>query len=217
MTTAEEQQFLDGLDKKLWNAADKLRSTLDAAQYKHVVLGLIFLKYVSDAFEIRREELEAQFKDVGHDYFLDRADFPTLEDYEHEIAAELEQRDYYTEQNVFWVPPLARWETLKFNAKLAPGSKVKLDDGTEYEFRSVGRLIDDALGHVERDNPKLKGVLNKQYTRLKIDQSKLGELIDLIATVPFKHASLNAKDILGHVYEYFLGQFALAEGKFCRG
>ncbi|MBN2684829.1 MAG: type I restriction-modification system subunit M [Pontiellaceae bacterium] len=213
MTTAEEQQFLGDLDKKLWNAADKLRSTLDAAQYKHVVLGLIFLKYVSDAFEIRREELDAQFRDKDHDYFLDRADFPALEDYEHEIAAELEQRDYYTEQNVFWVPPLARWETLKSNAKLAQGSTVKLDDGTEYKFNTVGRLIDDALEAIEKDNPKLKGVLNRQYTRLRIDQSKLGELIDLIATVPFKHASLNAKDILGHVYEYFLGQFALAEGK----
>ncbi|WP_372845013.1 type I restriction-modification system subunit M [Pontiella sp.] len=213
MTTVEEQQFLDGLDKKLWNAADKLRSTLDAAQYKHVVLGLIFLKYVSDAFEIRREELEAQFKDANHDYFLDRADFDSDEEYAAEIQAELEQRDYYTEENVFWVSVMARWDMLKNNSKLAPGTTVELADGNEYKFNSVGRLIDDALDAIEKDNPKLKGVLNKQYTRLQIDQSKLAQLIDHISSVPFSHASLNAKDILGHVYEYFLGQFALAEGK----
>ncbi|MDD2469004.1 MAG: SAM-dependent methyltransferase [Desulfobulbus sp.] len=101
------------------------------------------------------------------------------------------------------------------NSKLPPGSKIEIKNGkTEtYEIRSVGRLIDDALEAIEKDNPKLKGVLNKQYARLQIDQAKLGELIDLIATIPFVHASLQAKDILGHVYEYFLGQFALAEGK----
>ncbi|RKX35269.1 MAG: SAM-dependent DNA methyltransferase, partial [Verrucomicrobia bacterium] len=213
MTTAEEQQFLDGLDKKLWNAADKLRSTLDAAQYKHVVLGLIFLKYVSDAFGIRREELEAQFRDKEHDYFLDPADCDKPDDYEAEITSELEERDYYTEENVFWVPVLARWDTLKNNAKLSQGTTVTLVDATEYKFSTVGRLIDDALEAIEKVNPKLKGVLNRRYTQLRIDQSKLGELIDLISTVPFHHASLNAKDILGHVYEYFLGQFALAEGK----
>ena len=213
MTTVDEQTFLGDLDKKLWNAADKLRSTLDAAQYKHVVLGLIFLKYVSDAFDIRREELEAQFRDKDHDYFLDRADYDSDEEFDAEIASELEERDYYTEKNVFWVPALARWETLKDNSKLAPGAKVTLADGSEYKFNTVGRLIDDALEAIEKVNPKLKGVLNRQYTRLRIDQSKLGELIDLIATIPFKHDSMNAKDILGHVYEYFLGQFALAEGK----
>jgi len=113
------------------------------------------------------------------------------------------------------VPQLARWETLQNNAKLPPGSEITIKNGKEttYTMRSVGRLIDDALEAIEKDNPKLKGVLNKQYGRLQIDQAKLGELIDLIATIPFKHASLRAKDILGHVYEYFLGQFALAEGK----
>lgn len=210
-----EETFLNDLEKKLWTAADKLRSTLDAAQYKHAVLGLLFIKYVSDAFDIRRQELTAQFKDEGHDYYLNPADYGSGEKYQAEIAAELEIRDYYTERNVFWVPALGRWENLQNSAKLPPGTKIEIKNGkTEiYEMRSVGRLIDDALDAIEKDNPKLKGVLNKSYGRLQIDQAKLGELIDLIATIPFKHASLQAKDILGHVYEYFLGQFALAEGK----
>ena len=113
------------------------------------------------------------------------------------------------------MPALGRWENLQKSAKLPPGTKIEIKNGktTAYEMRSVGRLIDDALDAIEKDNPKLKGVLNKSYGRLQIDQAKLGELIDLIATIPFQHASLHAKDILGHVYEYFLGQFALAEGK----
>lgn len=210
-----EQKFLQDLEKKLWTAADKLRSTLDASQYKHALLGLLFVKYVSDAFDIRRQELIEQFKDAEHDYFLDPADCETPEEYQAEIAAELEIRDYYTEKNVFWVPALGRWENLQRHSKLPPKTKIKIKNGKTmiYEMRSVGGLIDDALEAIEKDNPKLKGVLNKQYARLQIDQTKLGELIDLIATIPFIHASLQAKDILGHVYEYFLGQFALAEGK----
>lgn len=212
-----EQQFLNGLEKKLWNAADRLRSTLDAAQYKHAVLGLLFIKYVSDAFDIRREELKAQFSDPEHDYYFDPDDFDPPEEYEQEILAELEQRDYYTEKNVFWVPFEARWNFLQDNNKSAiGGAKIKIKDGNggkTIKISSVGGLIDNALDAIERDNPKLKGILNKQYSRLLIDQAKLGELIDLIATIPFHHESLGAKDILGHVYEYFLGQFALAEGK----
>jgi type I restriction enzyme M protein len=209
------QKFLQDLEKKLWTAADKLRSTLDAAQYKHAVLGLLFVKYVSDAFDIRRQELIAQFQNEDHDYYLNPGDYDSDAEYQTEIAAELEIRDYYTEKNVFWVPQLARWETLQNNSKLPPGSEIVIKNGKEtvYTIRSVGRLIDDALEAIEKDNPKLKGVLNKQYGRLQIDQAKLGELIDLIATIPFIHESLQAKDILGHVYEYFLGQFALAEGK----
>jgi type I restriction enzyme M protein len=209
------QKFLQDLEKKLWTAADKLRSTLDAAQYKHAVLGLLFVKYVSDAFDIRRQELIAQFQNEDHDYYLNPGDYDSDAEYQVEIAAELEIRDYYTEKNVFWVPQLARWETLQNNSKLPPGSEIVVKNGKEtvYTIRSVGRLIDDALEAIEKDNPKLKGVLNKQYGRLQIDQAKLGELIDLIATIPFIHESLQAKDILGHVYEYFLGQFALAEGK----
>ncbi len=202
-----EQQFLNDLDKKLWSSADKLRSSLDAAVYKHAVLGLIFLKYVSDAFEERRAELEAHFRDKDHDYYL--GDDQAL------IREELEVRDYYTEKNVFWVPELARWKTLQDNAKLPIGSEITIRNGkkTQYKITSVGRLIDDALDAIEKENPKLKGVLNKTYASLQLEAAKLGELIDLVATIPFQHATLGAKDILGHVYEYFLGQFALAEGK----
>ncbi|MBV1929031.1 MAG: type I restriction-modification system subunit M [Gammaproteobacteria bacterium] len=216
MTSNEEQQFLQDLDKKLWNAADKLRSTLDASQYKHTVLGLVFIKYVSDSFKIRQDELTAQFKDPEHDYYLDPDDFGGAEsdEYKAELLEELEQRDYYAEVNVFWVPADARWKFLQDNNKtVIGGAKLQLSDGTIKKFSSVGHIIDNALDAIEADNPKLKGVLNKLYTRLQIDQSKLGELIDLVATIPFNHASLNSKDILGHVYEYMLGQFALAEGK----
>lgn len=216
MTNNEEQQFLAELDKKLWNAADKLRSTLDASQYKHTVLGLVFLKYVSDAFKIRQDELTEQFTNPDHDYYLDPEDFggEDSEEYAQELKVELEQRDYYTEVNVFWVPATARWQFLQDNNKtVIGGAELKLPDGSTKKFSSVGHLIDNALEQIETDNQKLKGVLNKLYTRLQIDQAKLGELIDLIATIPFNHASLNSKDILGHVYEYMLGQFALAEGK----
>ncbi|MEJ1374759.1 MAG: type I restriction-modification system subunit M [Candidatus Sedimenticola sp. (ex Thyasira tokunagai)] len=216
MTQAEEQQFLTDLEKKLWNAADKLRSTLDAAQYKHTVLGLVFIKYVSDSFKIRQDELTAQFKDPEHDYYLDPEDFDGAEseEYAAEIAEELEQRDYYAEANVFWVPAQARWKFLQDNNKtVIGGAELELPEGGSKKFGGVGPLIDNALDVIEADNPKLKGVLNKLYTRLQIDQAKLGELIDLVATIPFEHESLDSKDILGHVYEYFLGQFALAEGK----
>ena len=112
-----EAEFLKDLDKRLWTAADKLRSNLDAAVYKHVVLGLIFLKYVSDAFNERRDELQAQFRDPKNDYYL--GDDDAL------IAEELEIRDYYTEKNVFWVPALARWDFLKAHAKVAQGRRLK--------------------------------------------------------------------------------------------
>ena len=211
----KQQKFLDSLDKKLWTAADKLRSTLDASQYKHAVLGLLFVKYVSDSFDIRRKELFDQFENAKHDYFIDPKEYDTPEEYLAEVEDELEIRDYYTEKNVFWVPQLARWQTLRDNATLAPGTEIEIKNGKThtYTFRSVGRLIDDALDAIEKDNPRLKGVLNKQYGRLQIDQSKLIELINLLSEIPFAHESLQAKDILGHVYEYFLGQFALAEGK----
>jgi type I restriction enzyme M protein len=216
MTNEEEQQFLSSLEKKLWNAADKLRSTLDASQYKHTVLGLVFLKYVSDSFQIRQDELTEQLKNAEHDYYLDPGDYGGADsgEYAAEIFAELEQRDYYAEVNVFWVPAAARWKFLQDNNKtVIGGAELTLPDGNTKKFSSVGHLIDNALEQIEADNPKLKGVLNKLYTRLQIDQAKLGELIDLVATIPFTHASLNSQDILGHVYEYMLGQFALAEGK----
>jgi type I restriction enzyme M protein len=217
---AEEQTFLKQLEKKLWNGADKLRSTLDAAQYKHVMLGLIFIKYISDAFALRRKELEAQFTNPDHEYYLDPADFggADSEEYKAEIANELEVRDYYLETNTFWVPTQARWHFLQDNNKIVIGGaelQVTDDKGNDktLKINSVGHLVDNALEVIEADNIKLKGILNKLYSRLQIDQSKLGELIDLIATIPFEHESLNSKDILGHVYEYMLGEFALAEGK----
>lgn len=204
---SEEQQFLENLDKKLWTAANKLLPMLDAAVYKHVVLGLIFLKYVSDAFRERRAELEAAFNNPEDEYYLG-------DDAGELIAEELEARDYYTEKNVFWVPALARWDFIQGHAKVALGTKLQVKNGktSEYEFKGIGRLLDDALEAVEKENPKLKGVLEKDYARKQIDTALPG-LIDLIAEIPFNHGTLKAKDILGHVYEYFLGEFAIAEGK----
>lgn len=221
MPHSDSQTFLRELDKKLWTAADRLRSNLDAAVYKHAVLGLIFLKYVSDSFVLRQLEIEAMLKDPQNEFFLDPKDYANAAEYEDAIRAELEERDYYIEKNVFWVPALARWKTLQDSAKLPAGTEINMEKGfatpfnkaRPYKITSTGKLIDDALEAVEKENPKLKNVLNKNYTQLQIDPSNLAGLIDLIATIPFQHADLHAKDILGHVYEYFLGQFALAEGK----
>ncbi|WP_404764672.1 class I SAM-dependent DNA methyltransferase [Vibrio alginolyticus] len=208
----QEQLFLKELESKLWTAADKLRASLDASQYKHAVLGLIFVKYVSDAFTLRQEELKQDFAKPDHEYFLDPEGY-TAEELEQEIAIELEQRDYYKEKNVFWLPTESRWKFLQDNGPMVIGGADLVIDGKTKKITSVGHLIDNALEGIERDNQKLKGVLNKHYASLKIDQAKLNELINLIATIPFNHKSLNSKDILGHIYEYFLGQFALAEGK----
>ncbi|EGQ7877819.1 type I restriction-modification system subunit M [Vibrio parahaemolyticus] len=208
----QEQLFLKELESKLWTAADKLRASLDASQYKHAVLGLIFVKYVSDAFTLRQEELKQDFANPDHEYYLDPEGY-TAEELEQEIAIELEQRDYYKEKNVFWLPTESRWKFLQDNGPMVIGGADLVIDGKTKKITSVGHLIDNALEGIERDNQKLKGVLNKHYAALKIDQAKLNELINLIATIPFNHKSLNSKDILGHIYEYFLGQFALAEGK----
>lgn len=220
-----EQQFFTELEKKLWTAADKLRSSLDASVYKHVVLGLIFLKYVSDAFEERQRELRAQLTNPADDYFMDPADYGDLgsEEYEENIAAELEVRDYYTEKNVFWVPMEARWQTLRELAQLPPGEPLPWSapgkDAPE-KMRTVGWLIDNAMEAIERENVKLKNVLNKEFSRTQIDSHKLADLIAHFSDTNFSQPShngqplnLKSKDILGHVYEYFLGQFALAEGK----
>jgi type I restriction enzyme M protein len=147
MPDSESQAFLRELDKKLWNAADRLRSNLDAAVYKHAVLGLIFLKYVSDSFAQRQAEIEATLKDPGSDYFLDPAGYKTPAHYEDAIRAELEERDYYIEKNVFWVPALARWKTLQDSAKLPAGTEITVKNGktTSYNISSAGKLIDDAL------------------------------------------------------------------------
>ena len=217
-----EQQFFTDLEKKLWTAADKLRSNLDAAVYKHVVLGLIFLKYVSDAFEERQNELREQFQNPEHDYYMDPADYP--DGYEEDLAAELEARDYYTEKNVFWVPIEARWQTLRDCAQLPPKAPLpwnKPGKDEPEEMRSVGWLIDNAMDAIERENEKkLKNVLNKDFARTQIDNHKLADLIAHFSDTDFNRKDYNgqplglkSKDILGHVYEYFLGQFALAEGK----
>jgi type I restriction enzyme M protein len=175
------------LQKTLWATADKLRSNMDAAEYKHVVLGLIFLKYISDAFGERKEELRAAFSDTEHELFLgDDSQIPAL----------LEDRDYYTMANVFWVPESARWEAIRNQAKQP----------------DIGKRIDDALIAIEQDNPRLKGILDKRFARTQLEDGKLGELIDLVSSIGFGGKD-KAKDVLGQVYEYFLGQFASAEGK----
>lgn len=178
---------LSDLKKTLWAAADKLRSNMDAADYKHIVLGLIFLKYISDAFEERQAELRRRFSTPTDEYFVEEAKLR---------SAELEERDYYTEASVFWVPESARWDTIRKQAKQP----------------NIGKIIDDALLSIEAENAKLKGILDKRFARAQLEPGKLGELVDLISTIGFG-GSAKSKDVLGQVYEYFLGQFASAEGK----
>jgi len=162
-----------GFEDKLWAAADKLRGNMDAAEYKHVVLGLIFLKYISDAFMEK---------------------FTALQGDKH---ADPEDKDEYLADNIFWVPPEARWSYLQKNAKRP----------------EIGTLVDDALTAIERDNKVLKGVLPKDYARPALDKARLGEIIDLIATIGLGDKQARERDVLGRVYEYFLGKFAAAEGK----
>ncbi|WP_435839485.1 type I restriction-modification system subunit M [Streptomyces anulatus] len=170
----------------LWKAADKLRGSMDAAQYKEFVLGLVFLKYVSDAFAERRDELAAD---------PELAAIP-----EHRRAAFLEEKDEYTEKNVFWVPPTARWDHIAENAASAEGG--------------VGKLLDEAMDEVMGANKALTGVLPKIFNRDNVDQKRLKELVDLISDARFTgHGDRPAQDVLGEVYEYFLERFARAEGK----
>lgn len=183
--------MLDDIKKKLWAAADKLRANMDAAEYKHIVLGLIFIKYISDTFQIQQDKLVQQFSDKNHDNFIGE------EVGLYEINQELEDRDYYREVNVFWVPEAARWEKIRINAKEP----------------NIGKLIDEALSVIENENIALKGILDKRYARAQLPSGKLGELIDLISSIGFGENGQEAKDLLGQVYEYFLGQFASAEGK----
>ena len=228
MSTAE-QEFLKALDDKLWKAADKLRNNLDAANYKHVVLGLIFLKYVSDAFEERQTELRHLFTEDDSDdniYYMPRDDYDSIDAYEEAVNVELELHDYYQEKNVFWVPKQARWDFIKSTAALPIGSEVDLDDGKKFKITSVSKLIDNALESIENFkiddklvNPKLKGVLPR-VSQYQVDNHNLSELINKFSDTSFSKPEFNgekldlhSKDILGHVYEYFLGQFALAEGK----
>ncbi len=165
------------LEQTLWKAADKLRKNMDAAEYKHIVLGLIFLKYISDAFEDLYQKLKAG-----------------KGEYE---GADPEDINEYRAENVFYVPPQARWDYLQGRAKMP----------------TIGKDVDDAMDAIEKENPSLKGVLPKQYARPNLDKQSLGGLIDLIATIALGDEAARSKDVLGQVYEYFLGQFALAEGK----
>lgn len=228
-----EQKFLNALDNKLWAAADRLRNNLDAANYKHVVLGIIFLKYVSDAFDERQQELRTLFTEDDSDdniYYMPREDYDSDEDYDAAVNAELELHEYYQEKNVFWVPKQARWEFLKNTSALAIGSDVEFEgpNGTKETFKlsSISKLIDNALEAIETykigdklANPKLKNVLPR-IARFEVDNRNLTELITKFSDTSFRtpeydgqKLDLHSKDILGHVYEYFLGQFALAEGK----
>jgi type I restriction enzyme M protein len=167
----------------LWKSADALRGQIDAAEYKHVVLGLLFLKYISDSFEARRRELKGELE-------ADGISGPQIESL-------LENRDEYTAERVFWVPPEARWQNLQ-NQAARP---------------DIATLIDDAILAVERDNPNLKGKLPRDYARRGIAPEKMKGLIELIADIGFKGERALARDMLGRVYEYFLGKFAQAEGK----
>jgi len=166
-----------------------MRGHMDPAEYKHVALGLIFLKYISDAFAEKRAALVAEHEEEAAASLA--AGGPG------ESGIDPEDRDEYTAENVFWVPREARWDYLQANARQP----------------EIGKLIDDAMVAIERENPQLKGVLSKNYARPDIDKTQLGELIDLIGTITMGDAESRSKDILGRVYEYFLGRFASAEGK----
>ena len=177
-----------GFEERLYQAADKLRGHVDPAVYKHVVLGLIFLKYVSDAFEERRQWLLSATADPTSEYYV--AD----EKRRREIV---DDPDEYLSENVPWVPDEARWSYLQANAKQP----------------TIGKLIDDAMAMIEQKNESFRGVLPKDYARSDLDQRRLGELVDLISTIGLGDSKSRSRDILGRVYEYFLGRFASAEGK----
>jgi type I restriction enzyme M protein len=175
MAKKQKEVAEEPLEKQLWKTADKLRKNIDAAEYKHIVLGLIFLKYISDAFE----ELFAQLKT------------------EEAQGADPEDKDEYKAENVFFVPQEARWQLLL--------SKAKQPD--------IGKFVDDAMDAIEKENASLKGVLPKVYARQNLDPTSLGELIDLVGNIALGDTKARSADVLGHVFEYFLGEFALAEGK----
>ncbi len=165
-----------GFENKLWEMADKLRGHMDASEYKHVVLGLIFLKYISDAFQHKYDQLAATRETEYTDP---------------------EDRDEYAADNIFWVPPEARWEAIQAQAPQP----------------TIGKVIDEAMTAIERENPSLRGVLPKDYARPTLDKTRLGELVKLVGDIDLKARESGVKDPLGRVYEYFLGRFAAAEGK----
>jgi type I restriction enzyme M protein len=177
MAKQVKETIEEPLEKKLWKTADKLRKNMDAAEYKHVALGLIFLKYISDAFE----ELYQKLKEGIGEY----------------ESADPEDKNEYIAEKVFYVPPIARWTWLQGRAKLP----------------TIGKDIDDAMDAIEKDNPSLKGVLPKVYAQEKLDKATVGGLVDMVSTATLGTKEAQSKDLLGRVFEYFLGEFALAEGK----
>lgn len=177
MAKSNKVEQEEPLEKKLWKSADKLRKNIDAAEYKHIVLGLIFLKYISDAFEELYQKLvkgEGEFE-----------------------GADPEDKNEYVAEKVFYVPDKARWKKIQGKATLP----------------TIGKDVDDAMDAIEKDNPSLRGVLPKVYAQEKLDKTSLGGLINLIGTATLGTKEAQSKDLLGKVYEYFLGEFALAEGK----
>ncbi len=184
---AADNKKIDSIETTLWASADKLRKNMDAAEYKHVVLGLIFLKYISDAFEELHSRLTAG-----------RGDYE---------GADPEDPNEYTAEKVFFVPPIARWKRISDNAKK---TEILLDNKKKVD---IGGYVDEAMEAIERQNNSLKGVLPKVYAKTNLDRASLGGLIDLVGTIALGSDEAKSKDVLGQVYEYFLGQFALAEGK----
>jgi type I restriction enzyme M protein len=182
-----------GYEARLWQMADALRGSMDAAEYKHVCLGLLFLKYISDAFEERHAYLDRAVGDPEDEYYLP----PSTRNRSAAVTRLLEDPDEYRAQSTFWVPPEARWSHLKAQARQP----------------TIGQLVDDAMAGIERDNPALKGVLPRDYARPALDKTRLGQLIDLVSNIQVGDEASRAKDVLGRVYEYFLSQFASAEGK----
>jgi type I restriction enzyme M protein len=185
--TSKKNNKQESIEATLWQAADKLRKNMDAAEYKHVVLGLIFLKYISDAFEDLHSSL---LKGKG--------------EYE---GSNPEDPNEYTAEKVFFVPPIARWKHISANAKK---TEILLENGKKVD---IGGYVDETMEAIERQNISLKGVLPKVYARQNLDRASLGGLIDLVGTIALGTVEAKSKDVLGQVYEYFLGQFALAEGK----
>lgn len=181
-----------GFEDKLWTAADLLRNNMDPSEYKHVVLGLLFLKYISDAFEERVAELRELVADPGSDYYLEEPD-----EREEELGVLLEDRDEFRLAHVFWVPPEARWERLR--------GLAKTDE--------IGKELDAAMDVLEKENPSLRGALPKVFARPGLDRDTLGKLIDEVSGIGVGEKQQRAKDVLGRVYEYFLAKFASAEGK----
>ena len=167
----------ESLEKKLWKTADKLRKNMDAAEYKHVVMGLIFLKYISDA----HEELYLKLVEGKGEY----------------EGADPEDKHEYTAEKIFYVPPSARWKWIQGRAALP----------------TIGKDVDDAMDAIEKDNPSLRGVLQKVFAQEKLDKATIGGLINTIGTAVLGTKEAQSKDVLGRVYEYFLGEFALAEGR----